>query len=121
MRKAIFFALITLFFACKQEKDPNTELLLGKWIGSTWNIAGKPSDFDASQVSFEFNADGTYSAGFGGQAEKGVFHLKDNKLYTTASGNKIEKMVALPKLTKDTIIMDMNRQGQAETLVLIKK
>lgn len=121
MKKTIFFVFITLFFACKQEKDSKTELLYGNWKGADWQVAGKSSGFDATAVNFEFKADGTYEAGFGGQAEKGVFHLKGNKLYTTASGNKIEKMVALPKLTKDTIIMDMNRQGQAETLVLIKK
>lgn len=120
MKKTFFLALITLFLACKQEKDPKFELLLGKWKGAVWSVAGKASGFDVSQVKFNFNADGTYSAGFGGQAEKGVFRLKDNKLYTTAE-NKIEKMVALPTLTKDTIIMDMNRQGQAETLILIKE
>jgi hypothetical protein len=121
MKKILLFSLITLFFACKQEKDPKTELLIGNWKGAAWNVAGKPSDFDASAVHFEFKADGTYSTGFGSQAENGTFKLKDNKLYTTATGNKIEKMVALPTLTKDTIIMDMNRQGQAETLVLTKK
>ncbi len=120
MKKILFFALIALFFACKQEKDPKTELLYGNWKGINWDIAGKPSDNDASQVTFVFKADGTYSAGFGGQAEKGTFKLKDNKLYTTAE-NKIEKMVALAKLTKDSIVMDMNRQGQAEQLFLIKK
>lgn len=121
MKKILIFTLITLFLACNQEKDAKTELLLGKWKGVAWNIAGKPSDFDVSQVSFEFKADGTYSASFGEQTENGTFKLKDSKLYTTATGNKIEKMVALPTLTRDSIIMDMNRQGQAETLILVKK
>jgi hypothetical protein len=30
-------------------------------------------------------------------------------------------MAALSKLTKDSIVMDMNRQGQAEQLFLMKK
>ncbi len=120
MKKTLFFALAIFIFACTQEKDPKTELLYGNWKGISWDIAGKSSDMDASSVAFEFKADGTYSAGFGGQAENGTFKLKDNKLYTTAA-NKIEKMVALSKVTKDTIIMDMNRQGQAEQLILVKK
>jgi hypothetical protein len=122
MRKNLLFVALSLCFlcACKQEKDPKTELLIGKWKGSTWLIAGKASDFDASEVRFEFKADDTYEAAFGAQAEKGKFHLKDGKLYTTAQG-KIEKMVALPKLTKDSIVMDMNRAGQSEVLYLLKK
>ncbi len=119
MKKILFFTFAVLLFSCKQEKDPKTELLYGAWNGSAWIIAGQP-DNNAKSVHFEFKADGTYSAGFGGQAEKGTFKLKESKLYTTAE-NKIEKMVALSKLTKDSIVMDMNRQGQAEQLFLIKK
>jgi Lipocalin-like domain len=119
MKKILFFAVAIFVLACKQEKDPKTELLYGAWKGSAWIIAGQ-DDNNAKSVQFEFKADGTYSAGFGGQTEKGTFKLKDNKLYTTAE-NKIEKMVALSKLTKDSIVMDMNRQGQAEQLFLLKK
>lgn len=121
MKKILFFSFFTLILACKQEKDPKTELLYGKWQGSEWTVAGKPSGFDAKTVHFEFKNDASYEASFSGQGEKGTFRFQENKLYTTATGNKIEKMVALPKLTKDTIIMDMNRQGQAEQLFLIKK
>jgi hypothetical protein len=119
MKKILFFAVAIFILACKKEKDPKTELLYGTWKGSAWIIAGQP-DNNASSVNFDFKGDGTYSAGFGGQAEKGTFRLQDGKLYTTAE-NKIEKMVALAKLTKDSIVMDMNRQGQAEQLFLIKK
>jgi Lipocalin-like domain len=119
MKKILFFALATFILACKKEKDPKTELLYGTWKGSAWIIAGK-SDNNANNINFDFKADGTYSAGLGGQTEKGTFRLQDGKLYTIAE-NKIEKMVALAKLTKDSIVMDMNRQGQAEQLFLIKK
>ena len=52
--------------------------------------------------------------------EKKIFRLQNGKLYTTAE-DKIEKIVTLTKLTKDSIVMDMNRQGQKEQLFLIKK
>lgn len=108
------------FLTCKTDTDAKIALLYGQWSGAAWSIAGKPADMDALKVTFNFNSNGTYSAAFDNQKENGVFHLKDNRLYTTAQ-DKIEKMVALSKITKDTIIMEMNRAGQSEQLVLVKK
>jgi hypothetical protein len=46
--------------------------------------------------------------------------LRDDKLFTTAD-DQLEVMVLVSKLTKDSLVIDMNRSGQPETLTLIKK
>lgn len=122
MKKIILSALIlSALVGCKQD-DSKKQLIFGKWQGTAWTVAGKDSGRDAKAVNFEFKNDDTYSASFGGQGEKGVFKLTEDKLYTTAdAGNKIEKMVKLSTLTADTIVMDMNRVGDSEQLILVKK
>jgi len=67
-----------------------------------------------------FEADGTYAATFGSQNEAGTWRLEGDKLYTTAGG-QVQKMVRLPRLSADTLVMDMNRAGTAETMVLVKR
>jgi hypothetical protein len=106
---------------CKQD-DSKKQLLFGKWQGTAWTVAGKDSGRDAKSVGFEFKIDDTYTASFGGQGEKGVFRLDGDKLYTTSEAvNKIEKMVKLSTITADTVVMDMNRVGDSEQLILVKK
>jgi hypothetical protein len=120
MKKAFLLSL-SFFFAvtaCKQED--NKPLLFGKWQAVSWKVNGKESERDYKSVGFEFKTDDTYSASFGGQAEKGTYRLAADKLYTTGE-NKIEKMVKLSTLTADTIVMDMNRAGESEALILAKK
>ncbi len=124
MKIQLFFllALLSPLAACKNEPDPNLEKILGKWQASVWLLAGKDSGRDASAVNFEFRNDGSYAASMGAQAEKGVFKIEGDKLYTTADGpTKIQKMVKLSRIAADTLIMDMNRQGDAEQLVLLRK
>jgi hypothetical protein len=118
MKKAILILLPLVFAQCKQED--NKPLLLGKWQGVSWKVNGKESGRDYKSVNFDFKADDTYSTAFDGQSEKGTFRLTSDKLYTTGE-NKIEKMVKLSTLTADTMVMDMNRAGESEALILAKK
>jgi hypothetical protein len=122
MKKLLLSTLfLTALVSCKQD-DSKKQLLFGKWQGTAWTVAGKDVGRDAKAVSFEFKNDDTYTAAFGGQAEKGVFRLDGDKLYTTSEAvNKIEKMVKLSTISTDTVVMDMNRVGDAEQLVLVKK
>lgn len=118
MQKSLLIGILMAFVACKQ--DDKSPLLYGKWQGASWTVSGQESGRDAAAVQFEFVADGSYSAVYGGQQEKGSFRLSGDKLYTTGE-NKIEKMVRLSKIAADTLVMDMNRVGTAEVLVLVKK
>ena len=120
MKKAflIFIPLLFVFTNCKQ--DDKKPLLIGKWHGVSWKVNGKESGRDYKSISFDFKSDDTYSTAYDSQSEKGTFRLVGDKLYTTGE-NKIEKMVKLATLTADTIVMDMNRAGESEALILAKK
>ena len=103
--------------------SPNTEQekrILGQWEGADWLIEGKSAIDDPTLVQFEFVEGNVYKAQFGSQEEVGTFRMADTKLYTTAKG-QLEKMTNFTKITQDTLIMDMNRGGREETLILIRK
>ena len=117
MKKSILLFLLPLIFAACKTDNPQ---ILGEWTGISWEVEGKPSGRDATQMHFKFNADDTYTLTFGAMGEKGKFKLKGNKLYTTEEG-KLEKMVEIKLPSSDTMIMNMNRQGDAEELVLVRQ
>ena len=118
MKNLVFVICVSLFvIACKL--DDRTPLLIGEWKGISWKVNGAESDRNASAVKFKFNSDKTYSTSFENESEKGSFRLTGDKLYTTGD-NKIEKMVKLASLSSDTMVMDMNRAGIAEQMILVK-
>ena len=98
----------------------NKTQLIGEWVGVDWTVEGKPSNYDAKQVYFNFAKDGGYTSDFGGSKEKGTYIVRDDKLYTTPD-EQLEIMVQIRKLTKDSLVFDMNRSGTSETLTLIRK
>ena len=106
------------FAACKRAND-NNPAIIGKWQGKEWLVFGKPMGEDASQVEFEFTAEGDYSARFGEQEESGVWRTQKEKLYTTAQGQQ-EIVVKILRLDSTTLKFEMNRGGQQETLELTK-
>ncbi len=119
MKKLLSIAALSclIFINCKQ--DDKKPLLLGKWQGVSWKVNGKESGRDFKSIYFDFKADDTYSTAYDSQTEKGTYRLLGDKLYTTGE-NKIEKMVKLSTSTVDTIVMDMNRAGTSEELILAK-
>jgi hypothetical protein len=122
MKKVIFYALcLALIISCRSDNQIK-QLLIGSWQGSSWTVGGKDVGRNAKSVAFDFKADDTYTASFEGQGEEGVYRVVDNKLYTTANAaNKIEKMVKIAVITADSFVMDMNRMGDAEQLIMIKQ
>jgi len=113
----LFMALGLTIWGCS---NADTSLLYGDWKGEDWLIEGKSTGLDAKSVNFEFEPDGTYTANFGTLKEAGTYRLRADKLYTIADGKK-EKVVQLLTLNQDTVRMNMNRSGQTEVLVLVKK
>lgn len=115
--KHLFFAGLWLSACSTAETNPH---IYGTWQGVSWKVNGQESDRSVQDVRFEFHEDATYRAAYGTQQEQGTFQLKGDKLYTTGA-NKIEKVVGLSRLTADTMVMDMNRIGTPEILVLVKR
>ncbi|MDO8365543.1 MAG: lipocalin family protein [Saprospiraceae bacterium] len=113
---AMAFLAIT---SCQKVNDKNPALL-GQWQGTEWLIMDKPSDIDATKVSFEFKEDGSYTAHFNDQKQSGTWRTEKDKLYTQETGKK-EIMVKLLKYDGAALDFEMNRGGQKEILKLIKK
>jgi len=119
-KKLLFTSVLILgLISCEPEGNDNP-LIHGTWNGVSWEISGMEQMDENSEMVFVFNEDSTYTAGTGSQMEKGVYLYKNEKLYTTAEG-KIEKMVEVKLPSSDTIIMNMNRVGTAETITLVKE
>ena len=120
MKKLLYLSLLLAFLtACKPDSDTRPEIV-GKWRAIAWTVNGLPSERDAAGVEFKFNTDNTYLAAYGAQQEAGVFRIKGDKLYTTSNAaGKIEKMVQIARLDRDTMVLNMNRVGTPEALVLV--
>ncbi len=113
------FLLITAATACQRVNDKNPDLV-GKWQGTEWLVFGKPSVQDASRVSFEFTAEGKFTASYGEQSESGVWRTDKSRLFTKADGRE-EIMVKILKLDATSLKFEMNRGGQPETIELIRQ
>src|SRR5688500_6827908 len=96
------------------------KLIFGKWVGTEWISEGVPTGYDPQEASFTFEESGDYIFQYGGNIEKGKFTYSNKQLFTTPEDG-IRMMVKVAKLTNETLIMDMNRGGQAERLTLIKQ
>jgi hypothetical protein len=114
------FLIFSAFLFIASCAFPTANTPLGEWKGSQWLVKGQDSGRKAEAVEFTFNEDGQYSAVYGSQEEEGTYRVEDNKLFTKSEG--LEKMVQYYLSEgKDTLILDMNRGGTMEQLVLIKK
>lgn len=114
--RLIPFLLILL--SCNNSE--NKKLIIGNWSGTEWLVNGKPSDLDAKGTHFTFNDKGEYIHEYSGNKEKGTWIIEKDMLFTTPTGEN-EMMVKIIKLTKDSLIFDMNRGGQPESLTLLRQ
>ena len=116
--KFILTALfISIFFSCGSTE--NNKLIIGKWIGSEWLIDGKSSNRNTAETHFIFDEKGNYSFIYEGTEEKGTYKIENDMLFTKQA-NQQEIMVKISKLTKDSLIFNMNRSGTSEMLTLLK-
>jgi|SRR5687768_10542304 len=114
----ILILLTSVILACTDKK--HQEFIIGHWTGVDWKVENQPSQYSAGDASFTFDANGNYSFDYAGSGEKGIYSISNNQLFTTPEGG-IKMMVKVITLTPDTLILDMNRGGQAEQITLVKK
>jgi len=117
-RTFYFLLLLTALFSCSDSK--NSSLIVGSWQGVEWLVNGNASVNNAKGISFIFTATNQYTYDNSGTIEKGSYKVVNDKLYTTPNDQQ-EIMVRIAKLTPDSLVFDMNRGGQEETLVLLRK
>ena len=116
--KYILTALLISFFSSCGNTE-NNKLIIGKWTGSEWLIDGNPSNRNTAETHFIFNEQGNYSFIYEGSEEKGTYKIENDMLFTKQT-NQQEIMVKINKLTKDSLIFNMNRSGTSEILTLLK-
>jgi len=114
-----FIAIILICILTSCGNNKNNKLIVGKWIGAEWLVNGNPSDRNPRETHFTFDDQGNYTFTYGGVLEKGTYNVENEMLFTKPTGQQ-EIMVRINKLSRDSLIFDMNRGGQPETLVLIK-
>ena len=109
---------LLLLLSCGNSE--NKKLIVGNWAGTEWLVGGKPSDLDVKNTYFTFNDKGEYTYEYSGNKEQGTYIIEKDMLFTTPKGEH-EMMVKIVKLTKDSLIFDMNRGGQPESLTMLRK
>lgn len=112
--------LLLLFFLNSCSNSENQKLIIGSWSGTEWLVNDKPSDLNAKGTFFTFTDKGEYTYEYSGNKENGTYTIEKDMLFTTPKGEN-EMMVKIKKLTKDSLVFDMNRGGQAELLTLIRQ
>jgi len=110
--------LLLLLISCGSSE--NKKLIIGSWSGTEWLVNDKPSDLDAKGTFFIFNDKGEYTYEYSGNKENGTYTIEKDMLFTTPKGEN-EMMVKIKKLTKDSLVFDMNRGGQPELLTLLRQ
>jgi hypothetical protein len=109
---------LLLLISCNNSE--NKKLIIGSWSGTEWLVNGKPSNLNTKGTYFTFNDKGEYTYEYSGNKEKGTYIIDKDQLFTTPTGEQ-EMMVKIIKLTKDSLVFDMNRGGQPESLTLLRK
>ncbi len=112
--------LLCLINSCENETSPFDETLLkGSWTVDEWTIesTGKSR---SNQMDMTFKSDGNYEIDYGPESEIGRYWVSGTYLHTFEK-NESEKKVLLLKLVSDTLEIQMNRGGEMENVVLLKK
>ena len=117
LKFAIILCCIFSMASCTHSE--NERMIIGSWHGSSWSIGDKPSGRDVESTHFTFNDKGEYVYEYSGTKESGKYKIEHDMLFTTPV-NQQEMMVKITKLTTDTLVFDMNRSGEAETLTLVR-
>ena len=118
LHATVILVLCLIIFACGNTE--NSKLIIGNWEGAQWIVDGQPSENMANQTSFSFDSTGAYSYQYGSNKETGTYKIANDELYTTPK-NELEMMVKIRKLTIDSMVFEMNRGGQSEELILVRK
>lgn len=119
--KIMMILLISLSIfntACK-ESQYQIENLWGNWKVSKWEIltTGKTR---GNTMDMTFKNDKTYQVNYGSELESGKYWIANDYLHTVET-NESEKKVKILKLTADTLHIQMNRAGELENVLLIRK
>ncbi len=113
----ILFAFFVFLGSCTNSEY--YEKISGDWECTSWINKSKGIDKCKNNVHFEFQQDKSYYSKLGNVKDSGNFKILNNMLYITPKG-KMEFVVKITKLNKDTLVFLMNQAGEEEILTLIR-
>ena len=113
---AFLFVLSAFIIACSSPGDKD---ITGTWETVRYYVEQSGDPIDQS-MTFEFDSTGSYTVDYGSVDEKGNYWISYDKLFTKEEGER-EKSVQIERLDKDTMVLEMNRSGRIEILVLARK
>ena len=92
-------------------------MIIGNWKGVEW--LGSTQNLDGKKASFMFDDKGNYNFIYDSNKEQGTYKVENDMLFSKPT-NQQEIMVKIVKLTKYSLVFNMNRNGQSETLTLTR-
>jgi len=107
-----------LIIACQQQKWPD-EALHGQWDSSSWINLNTQKEI-SSQLDFNFKSDGRYELDYGTKLVEGKFWIESDYLHTIED-QQSEMKVKILSLNQDSLVIDMNRGGHMERVILLKQ
>jgi hypothetical protein len=122
MQKFTLGTLLVLFccFSCERED----RLLLGSWKASSVTEAGDSVRLDPAQINFDFTPDNRYTfQSTLKYKEAGTWTFNQDVLTAndTTRTNTPQRVVAVDKLTLDSLVLRMNGEAAERTVVLLRK
>ncbi len=119
MRTVIIFA-IALIFTTSCSNAESYDKIVGNWKGTSWINSTSEIDKANNNVFFEFKSNKFYSSQLGVRKDSGEYLISRDMLYVTPF-DKLEFGVKIMKLTKDSLVFEMNLAGDEEILTLIRE
>lgn len=118
IKTSLFLLVLVLFTSC-QNVEFDTEKIYGEWKVVDWEIV-TTGEKRGNQMDMLFVKEDDYVVDYGSEKEEGKFWIRNQYLYTLENG-EAEKKVKLLDLKTDTLSFQMNRAGEIENVLLVKK
>jgi len=117
MHRLIVLLAICSLIACKDKWEDSA--LLGKWNTVSWTekLSGKSI---GNKMDFHFMEAGKYDVDYGSVQSSGKYWIANEYLHTVENG-KVEIKVLIVNLNQDSLVLELNRGGVLETMVLLKQ
>lgn len=121
LRHCIYLAALLFFCSCGEREDL---LLLGEWQATSVLEEGDSLQLDPTQLGFVFRPDNRYSYRSTLRYEEaGTWRYAEGFLYAqdTTQADTEERIVAVEKLTKDSLEIRMLAADKERALVFLRK
>jgi len=118
LRNLSFLFVLTFLLSSCASKYAETDLH-GKWEVKEWKEMSTNKVMNG-KMDMDFDANGQYNIAFDSDNEKGKYWLMGEFLHTIEEGQS-EKKVKIMNLTSDSLVLQMNRGGEMEKVILLKK